>query len=345
MKYKLLIVSSDPTILSWSSLESKKKAILNALNKTPNGEWEIEIRQQTLAPKIVDNRIEHQWYNDFSYPLFRAGYHFIYLHFSKKQWEELKLDRKLRGVNQIDTDFVGESYGWGDENTLRGQTRQNQFVQNSLHEMSHELARTTNVTDLTHPYHNKNKDISGIFVNYDMANWQPVYQTGMKKVGLLTKIIELTKQLININKPVEKPAVVLARPDKLTPLVERKANEIVALMEKRGMPVRVVEGFRSVQKQDELYAQGRTKPGAIVTTARGGESFHNYGVAVDFVFRKEGYNATQKQWEILGKVGESVGFEWGGRWTKFVDRPHFEMKLGYTLNDFQQNKVDWKRFQ
>lgn len=345
MKYKLLIISSDPTILKWKSLESKKKFILDGLNQTKNGAWEVEIRYQAVSPTVINGRIEQKWYNDFSYPLFREGYQFIYLHFSMKQWDDLKLDSSLRGANQIDTDFVGESYGRGDESTLRGRTRQNQFVQNVLHEMSHEIARTTKVPDLTHPYHDKNKDISGIFKTYDMANWQPVYQTGMKKVGLLTKIIELTKQLINLNKPAEKPPVVWTRPDKLTPLVERKANEIVALMEQKGMPVRVVEGFRSIQKQDELYAQGRTKPGAIVTNARGGESFHNHGVAVDFVFRKEGYNATQKQWETLGKVGESVGFEWGGRWTKFVDRPHFEMKLGYTLNDFQQNKVDWKRFQ
>lgn len=47
----------------------------------------------------------------------------------------------------------------------------------------------------------------------------------------------------------------------------------------------------------------------------------------------------------IGQVGKSVGFEWGGDWTSFLDLPHLQMTLGYTLQDFQQNKVDLTRFQ
>lgn len=120
---------------------------------------------------------------------------------------------------------------------------------------------------------------------------------------------------------------------------------IIAEMERLGHAVRIVEGFRTLEKQTQLYNQGRTTPGSIVTNAKAGESFHNYGVAVDFVFRKEGYNATQKQWEMLGRVGKAQGFEWGGDWKQFVDRPHFELRLGYSLSDFQNNRIDWSRFQ
>ena len=185
MKYKLLIVSADPTILSWRSLDVKKKAIIDALNKTKNGTWELEIRQQAVTPKVTNGRIDHKWYDTLSHPLFMAGNHFIYIHFSMKQWQDLGLDRSIRGANQKDTDFVGESYGRGDENTRRGRTRQNQFVQNVLHEMSHELARTTGAPDLTHKYHDATPDISGIFASYDMAKWQPIAQ---KQLGIIATL-------------------------------------------------------------------------------------------------------------------------------------------------------------
>lgn len=334
---KLRIITADPEALKWPSLDAKLTEIANALNKTKNATWEVSIEHQNIKPTIKDGRITQEWFNDFAYPHFRNGYQFVYLHFSMKQWQDLGLDQNIRGANQKDDDFVGESYGRGDENTKRGRTRQNQFIQNVLHEMSHELHRTTGVIDRTHEYHDKNSDISGIFASIDMSKWQPVYQESMNKIGLLTRVIELTKQLNILKKKNRKPEALL-------PLVQRQADLIIKEMEQRGHPVRLNEGFRSIERQNQLYAQGRTTPGNIVTNAKGGESFHNYGVAVDFVFRKEGYDASEKLWQTLGKVGKKYGFEWGGDWSGFVDRPHFEMKLGYSLKDFQQDKVDYSRF-
>ena len=46
--------------------------------------------------------------------------------------------------------------------------------------------------------------------------------------------------------------------------------------------IRLVQTGRSIEYQNELYAQGRTKPGKIVTKAKGGSSFHNYFLAFDF---------------------------------------------------------------
>ena len=116
-------------------------------------------------------------------------------------------------------------------------------------------------------------------------------------------------------------------------------------MEALGHPVRIVEGYRSFKRQNELYAKGRTLPGVVVTNAKAGESFHNYGCAVDFVFVKEGYNASDVMWETLGQVGKTHGFEWGGDWKKFPDRPHFELTLGYSLQDFKEGRVDYEKFQ
>lgn len=131
---------------------------------------------------------------------------------------------------------------------------------------------------------------------------------------------------------------------RLLPCVQRGVEAIISEMKYLGHPVRLVQGYRSLEEQTRLYNQGRTTPGNIVTNAKAGQSFHNYGCAVDLVFIKEGYDANQSLWETLGVVGEKHGFEWGGRWKGFTDKPHFEMKKGYTLSDFQNGKVDFNKF-
>lgn len=162
-----------------------------------------------------------------------------------------------------------------------------------------------------------------------------------QRKNLLGTIVELLKRLSALKQESRPSSRVV---NGLQPIVERQAEMVIKEMAKQGHHVRIVDGFRSVEKQDELYAQGRTESGPIVTQAKGGESFHNYGVAVDFVFVKEGYNASTSKWQLLGDIGKKHGFVWGGDWTTFIDRPHFEMLQGYNLKDFQKNKVDYIYF-
>ncbi len=131
---------------------------------------------------------------------------------------------------------------------------------------------------------------------------------------------------------------------RLQPLVERKANEVLREMALLGLPMRIVEGYRSVERQNELYAQGRTKPGAIVTNAKGGQSLHNYGVAIDCCFVKTGYNAPESHWITYGTVAKKHGFEYGGDWVEFKDRPHIQMTLGHPLVAFQKGTVDYSQY-
>lgn len=133
-------------------------------------------------------------------------------------------------------------------------------------------------------------------------------------------------------------------PTTLQPLVVRKARAVINDMAEHNLPVMINEGFRTGTRQNDLYAQGRTKPGNIVTNAKAGDSLHNYGVAVDFTFVNYGYNASETQWQQLGEVAESHGFEWGGRWASFPDRPHCQLMLGYTLADFKMGKVDYDKY-
>ncbi len=92
-----------------------------------------------------------------------------------------------------------------------------------------------------------------------------------------------------------------------------------------GLDVRIIQGTRTYAEQDALYAQGRTDPGPIVTNARGGYSFHNFGVAFDVgLFRGRAYIEGGSGYTNVGHLGERVGLEWGGRWRTFQDIPHFQ---------------------
>lgn len=126
----------------------------------------------------------------------------------------------------------------------------------------------------------------------------------------------------------------------LYPEVQEKANMLISIMEAIGHPIKVTEGYRSPEKQNELYAQGRTKPGQIVTNAKGGESFHNWRCAFDVAFVQGNAITYDGPWDMFGKIVRALGCEWGGDWSSFQDRPHVQYTGGYSLQDFQEGKVD-----
>lgn len=113
--------------------------------------------------------------------------------------------------------------------------------------------------------------------------------------------------------------------------------------------IRIVEGLRSIAYQDDLFAQGRTKPGKIVTKAKGGKSWHNYGLAVDAtIMYDRDKNGTFEflSWdEIIDADRDGVadfkemvnafkseGFQWGGDFHSIKDDDHFEMRFGMPEN-------------
>lgn len=116
-----------------------------------------------------------------------------------------------------------------------------------------------------------------------------------------------------------------ANPNGLSPLMALIVRRTLSAMAELGKPMRLVEGFRSMERQAELYAQGRTKPGKIVTNAKPGQSQHNLGRAADLCFQKTGYSAPEADWQLYGMMAKSFGAEWGGDWKGFVDRPHIEV--------------------
>lgn len=132
----------------------------------------------------------------------------------------------------------------------------------------------------------------------------------------------------------------------LLPLLQRKLQEHKDICAKHGLHFKVTSTYRSVEAQNALYAQGRTKPGNIVTNAKGGQSYHNWRVAYDVVPVVNG-KIDYSQEAILsaiGYFGQKIGLEWGGSWPSFPDLSHFQITLGYTFQDFIDNKVDKKKF-
>lgn len=117
--------------------------------------------------------------------------------------------------------------------------------------------------------------------------------------------------------------------EKLHPKIRCKAYDLINKVEEDlGIKLIVAQGLRTIAEQNALYAKGRTSGGKKVTNARGGYSYHNFGLALDVVELKNGKLNYDLEWNKIGMIGISLGFEWGGLWTTILDRPHFEMIFG-----------------
>tara|TARA_R110000751_G_scaffold101559_4_gene195703 strand:+ start:4414 stop:4953 length:540 start_codon:yes stop_codon:yes gene_type:complete len=129
-----------------------------------------------------------------------------------------------------------------------------------------------------------------------------------------------------------------------------------------GIAIQVYCGLRTCETQAKLYRQSRTRPeimqkvqsyndkgfpmlgealmaagpqsgvlGKHVTKAGPGESWHQYGEAVDCVPVKNGkaiWESDEPEWEIFGSAAEHCGLHWSGRWKKFKETAHVQVKAG-----------------
>lgn len=131
----------------------------------------------------------------------------------------------------------------------------------------------------------------------------------------------------------------------LHPKVMLMVVEFIQKCKDNGIDLLVTSTYRDHESQNALYAQGRTAPGKKVTNAKGGQSWHNWRVAVDVVPLRNGkpvWGTTGVDWELweaVGNIGESVGLEWAGRWKTFKEFAHFQYTGGMTLADFQAGKT------
>lgn len=123
------------------------------------------------------------------------------------------------------------------------------------------------------------------------------------------------------------------------PSLAARVRTMLDLCAAQGVPFLVTQGLRTWEEQDALYAKGRTKAPIgkkyIVTNAKGGQSYHNFGLAIDIVILdaigKADWDTSHPGWRLAADVGKSLGLEWGGDWTSFKDLPHFQYIRGLTL--------------
>lgn len=108
-------------------------------------------------------------------------------------------------------------------------------------------------------------------------------------------------------------------------------RDVIKELHEDGIYICVAQAFRSFAEQNALYAKGRTTAGSIVTNARGGQSNHNYGVAVDLCIypntfsRVEFLQPSDPRMKKIVSAMKRRGMKWGGDWASFRDYPHFEL--------------------
>ncbi len=139
----------------------------------------------------------------------------------------------------------------------------------------------------------------------------------------------------------------------LHPAFRRKLAALADALTGRGMDALITDGFRSFAEQDALFDQGRNKPGDIVTNSRGGQSNHNYGLAVDVYPVLEGQVLTDKpkgakkhlaprfeeiQQAIIAEV-EGLGLTSGVHFHNLVDTPHVQLLGENILNPKASLKI------
>lgn len=119
----------------------------------------------------------------------------------------------------------------------------------------------------------------------------------------------------------------------LHPEIRPYARALVRKAQARNITIKVISGTRTYEEQNELYEQGRSKPGRVVTNARAGHSNHNFGIAFDIgIFDNGKYIPESPLYKAVGAIGQELGLEWGGSWTSIQDEPHFQLRPTWAEN-------------
>lgn len=149
--------------------------------------------------------------------------------------------------------------------------------------------------------------------------------------------------------------ITLDRIQLLHPLLRDEARELYSEIckELKGRAIcRFSHTLRTFKEQDDLYSQGRTRPGKIVTNAKGGDSYHNYGLAIDIVLLvdRDGNGTFESaswetnvdfdgdgiaDWQEVVQIFKRYGWEWGGEW-RFKDNPHFQKTFGKSIIELKR---------
>lgn len=128
--------------------------------------------------------------------------------------------------------------------------------------------------------------------------------------------------------------------NELHPKVKELAEKLIEEGKKQGINIGISETYRSPERQDYLYAQGRTRPGRIVTWVKGSDmaSYHQWRLAFDTYNNVKGKEYDVQILNRIGAIGQKLGLEWGGGWSGFKDSPHFQYTFGLSIKDLRKGK-------
>ena len=153
----------------------------------------------------------------------------------------------------------------------------------------------------------------------------------MNRVKLLDQAVKLSGKWTGLHPEVKKRALLVL-------------DAAETAFEETGYSVHIFDGKREISKQNEYIKKGTS----FISNPL--NSYHVWGLAVDFVFKDADGNWTWEPgadcafydftchssdwyWDTLGEIIESAGFEWGGRWKSF-DGPHAQLTTFGTTRDF-----------
>lgn len=151
--------------------------------------------------------------------------------------------------------------------------------------------------------------------------------------------------------------VTQARIGLLHPRIREDVNCIYLSCLDKNVSFRIVQGYRTIAEQNNLFSQGRTQTQLLeaglkgvlakpnlqrVTNAIGGTSWHNFGLAFDFCLLKKDKSISWSRtddldkdnipdWTEIVQTAMARGFDWGGNWNSFPDYPHLQKVFGLTI--------------
>ncbi|MGP4039980.1 M15 family metallopeptidase [Gracilibacillus sp. D59] len=138
-------------------------------------------------------------------------------------------------------------------------------------------------------------------------------------------------------------------PTELHPIVEDNKEDLIKQANQLGISIVITDSFRSAAEQNAIYQKGRETEGTIVTYAKAGESYHNYGLAIDFALQTnegnviwdleyDGNQNGESDWMEVVEIAKNLDFSWGGDFTRFKDYPHLQMDFGLSIRELKWGK-------
>jgi|SRR5581483_8050875 len=120
----------------------------------------------------------------------------------------------------------------------------------------------------------------------------------------------------------------------LHPVLASRGHDFLEVLEAGGIEALITQGSRSWEDQARLYSQGRSIPGPIITNAKPGWSWHQFGLAFDVVplsvlqgedltHLAADWNVQHPAWQRMLIVGAGFHLSEGATWRTLKDYPHF----------------------